>query len=313
MKKKLLLVLMLIAAVVVMPRVSALDAMVVEDITNVDTLTGDKKGAVKDENGNYTITYDEAEFKVLEKGTENSASDGRPEGYAWVGFRIKLTDAVKGYKLQRDGKDPVEKTTNSGANDVDKYVGISVDNLTKAAAKGENLVYSYTLYLYGEENSEEPSKTQTIKVIVVPKGITLKDDNATTEDKTVWNEEEFKENAKVIVNVVAVKDGKVVELEEPLSLTVAYEAALSNEELDKIKSVLTDADLVGLYTDEKLENELDPTTKLTENTTVYVAYKTKVEEPAPNTVDNAVMYIALAGASLLVAGIIAVHFKKANE
>ena len=71
MKKKLLLVLMLIAAVVVMPRVSALDAMVVEDITNVDTLTGDKKGAVKDENGNYTITYDEAEFKVLEEGTEN--------------------------------------------------------------------------------------------------------------------------------------------------------------------------------------------------------------------------------------------------
>ncbi len=321
MKKKLLLVLMLIAAVVVMPRVHAADDVkaTVTDITNTDTLKSDAHAQTltPDENGNYTITYENDTFKIIE-GTTDGDDDNRPADKAWIGFRIALPeDGATKYEIKQDGTALVAETTLPEDKTVDVYYGFDATKLTAAAAKGENLESIFTLYLYSEDGEESPVATQTIKVVVVPKGIVLQAKDYTEEEpKYEWTEETYKTNVKkVTVTVKVMKDGKEVKLEKPLSYTLPATYALSEDQVAEIQKALTDkdVDLVGLYTDEDLKNEFDPEAELTENTTVYVVYKTKVaEEEAPDTIDNAIMYIALAGASLLVASGVAIYYKRFN-
>ena len=326
MKKKLLLVLMLIAAVVVMPRVSAEEASKaitlgeVTDITNEDTLKSGKKNNTvvsNDDHSVVTITYDEATFRLLVAGTEETGSTGRDAGYAWIGLKVAKATNATNYVVTFNGvADP-----QAPAADIEDYIGFNAEELKKAANEGKNLEFTYDIEWSSTESGVEPVK-QSITIVVVPKGIVLQaQDYDTAEEgnkKEVWNAEEYaKEIKKVNVTVKAMKDGKEVEL--PETVTKAYELkevyTLTEEQLSAIKAVLTDEnlELVGLYTDEELKTEFDATKALDADVTVYVAYKTKVEEPAPNTVDNAVMYIALAGASLLATGGIAVYFKKVNE
>ena len=321
MKKKLLLVLMLIAAVVVMPRVYAdetktISPAVVTDITNSDTLIGDKPNdAVKTaDNGDVTITYENSKFKILGAGSQDTDSEGREDGYAWIGFRVTVPTNATKYTLTRGEKELAKDESVSSTSTFDRYVGISVENLTKAANEGKDLVYAYDLTWEGE-NGTTPL-VQHITVVVKPGTTTLLDKEE--ENKEVWNTTKYEENIKKVkVTIKAMKDGKEETLPETAvtEYTLKEVYTLSDEQLTAIKSVLTDEnlELVGLYTDPELKTELDTTKALDADVTVYVAYKTKVEEPAPNTVDNVVMYIALAGASLLVAGGIAVHFKKVNE
>ncbi len=322
MKKKLLLVLMLITAVVVMPRVHAADAIELDDvtdITNVNTLKSEEDETTrfldKTDLSNVTITYEVAKFQLLDNGSSESVS--RPDGYAWIGFRVKNAKNATKYSVKFNGEEVAEIKEKSVSNSsFDDYIGFKEEDLKAAAEAGINLEFTYEITWEGDEEVEPV--TQTIKVVVVPKGIVLLEKQP--EDETpaaeVWNEETYKENVKkVTVTVKVMKDGKEVKLEKPLSYTLPATYALSEDQVAEIQKALTDkdVDLVGLYTDEDLKNEFDPEAELTENTTVYIVYKTKVaEEEAPDTIDNAVMYIALAGASLLVASGVAIYYKRFN-
>ena len=319
MKKKLLLVLMLIAAIFVMPRVYADEALKIDIVNNTqsDTLkTGEAK--VNTEGDVTTITYDNATFKLLDN------TGGRADNKAWIGFKITLpTSGISKYNLRNEtlNKNIVENGEVHGEDDKDVYVYASFDaaDLTKAAASATNVEYTYSLTVTPTPESENVI-TKTIKVVVVPKGITLKNKE---ENEEVWNTTKYEENIKKVkVTIKAMKDGKEETLPETAitEYTLKEVYTLTEEQLTNIKGIVTDEnlELVGLYTDEELKTEFDATKTLDDDVTVYVAYKTKekaavIEEPAPNTVDNGVMYIVLAGVSLLVASGVAVYFKKVNE
>ena len=318
MKNKLLLVLMLIAAVVVMPRVYAEEALdiKIEDGTQSDTLkTGTAK--VTTEGDVTTITYDNATFKLLDD------TGGRTDNKAWVGVKITLPlTGVDKYNLKNEtlNKDIVTNGEVHDDNDKDIYVYASFDEaaLKEATESAKNIEYTYTLTVTPESEPESTDTiTKKIKVVVVPKGIVLQEKNSETQ---VWNEEKYEEARPSKVTVKVMKDGEEVELEKPLSYDLVDTKTLTEEQVAAIKAALTDEnlELVGLYTDADQKNVFDAAKDIDEDTTVYVVYKTKekasvVEEPAPNTIDNAIIYFALAGVSLLVAGGVALYFKKNNE
>ena len=323
MKNKLLLVLMLIAAVVVMPRVYAEEALdiKIEDNTQSDTLkTGTAK--VDTEGDVTTITYDDATFKLLD------GTGGRTENKAWIGFKITLpTEGISKYDLKNVTLDRDVVKAGEVHDDNDKVVNVYVNfdeaTLKEAAASAKNIEYTFTLTITPNKatkavsESEEETITKTIKVVVVPKGIVLQEKDS---DNQVWNEEKYEEARPSKVTVKVMKDGEEVELEKPLSYDLVDTKTLTEEQVAAIKAALTDEnlELVGLYTDADQKNVFDAAKDIDEDTTVYVVYKTKekasvVEEPAPNTIDNAIIYFALAGVSLLVAGGVALYFKKNNE
>ena len=214
MKKKLLLVLMLIAAVVVMPRVSAAEALnvVIGNNTQSDTLkTGSAK--VDTEGDTTTITFDDATFKLLD------GTGGRTANKAWVGFKITLpTDGISKYDLKNVtlDRDVVTAGEVHGDEDKDVYVYVNFDenSLNEAAKAGKNIEYTFTLTITPESESEGETITKTINVVVVPKGIVLQSQE---DEKEVWNAAKYEEARPAKVTVKVMKDGKEVELEEPLS------------------------------------------------------------------------------------------------
>ena len=323
MKKKLLLVLMLIAAVVVMPRVYAADAITlgdVEDITNPDTLISEEGKTThsidKSDLSKVTITYDAAKFKLLDDGEDEDVED-RPAGYAWIGFRVKNATGAKKYSVTFNGKETEIKDKEVSGSSFDDYIGFKVADLEAATKAGKKIEYTYEITWATEDKAT--TITQTITVVVNPASITLVDPEkgveGTEESEEVWNNNSYEETrpAKVIVKVM--KDGEEVTLDTPLSYNLVDTTKLTDEQVAAIKAALTgeNLELVGLYTDAEQKTAFDTTKEITDDVVVYVVYKTKAEEPAPNTVDNGIMYIALAGASLLIAGGVAVYFKKVNE
>lgn len=320
MKKKLLLVLMLIAAVVVMPRVSAAEGIKlgeVKDITNVDTLksTTHKSFTHDEDYRTVTITYENAKFKLLDNG-QSEGVQNRPEGYAWIGFKVAKPEGASKYQVSFNGGAASEAQTISA--DLEDYIGFKKENLEAAAKAGKNLEYTYEITWIGSD--ENVKTTQTIKVVINPAAVVLV---AQDSEEEVWNTETYNDVKLVTVTVKAIKDGKVVELDEPLSYELTGTYTLSDEQIAELQKVLTDEnlELVGLYTDADLKSEFDATEEITEDVTVYVAYKTKSaeveeetesEEETPETLDNAIMFIALAGVSLAVVGGIALYLKKSN-
>lgn len=317
MKKKLLLVLMLITALVVMPRVSAAEGITlgeVTDITNQNTLQSGSQTVKKLEpnadKSVVTITYENAKFKLLDDG-QSEGVQNRPEGYAWIGFKVTKPDGASKYQVSFNGGAASEEQEIS--TDLEDYIGFKKENLEAAAKTGKNLEYTYEItWISSDENVKT---TQTIKVVINPAAVVLVAQNS---EEEVWNTETYNDVKLVTVTVKAIKDGKVVELDEPLSYELTGTYTLSEEQIAEIQKVLTDEnlDLVGLYTDADLKSEFDATEEITEDVTVYVAYKTKatnqVEEETPETLDNAIMFIALAGVSLAVVGGIALYLKKSN-
>ncbi len=323
MKKKLLLVLMLIAAVVVMPRVHAeedktITLGAVTDITNEDTLKSGHKNDTVSHNEDYsvvTITYDEATFRLLGEGSQESNSDGRTAGYAWIGLDVaQATNATK-YVVTFNGGDPDDE---QDAAEIKDFIGFNATELEEAAKAGKNLEFTYEIEWKGE-NGVEPV-TQSITIVIMPKGITLQAqnyDSASEGEKEVWNAAKYEEVRPAEVTVKVIKDGKEVELEEPVSYALIDTKRLTDDKVAAMKAILSDdnLELVGLYTDKDLKTEFDATKDITSDITIYVVYKTKAaesEEEAPDTIDNAVMYIALAGASILVASGVAVYYKRFN-
>ena len=173
----------IIMMLVVIPYVSAAGTWTVEDITNENTLINDGKVVASkvDEGNKTTITYDSARFVLLEKtgtggetsSTENSTmnsgstTQNRPEGYAWIGFKIKIANdgGSRIVKVKLPGAS--EPTTLEDETDtfID-YVGMNPGKLETALRNGTNVIYTY-------EFIDDKNETYTVEIVIKPEGIIL--------------------------------------------------------------------------------------------------------------------------------------------
>ena len=280
MMKKLLLMIMLICAVVVMPRVFADDAKTiapgdVEVITSNDTLSSGEAKKETSEN-TTTITYDVATFKILE-GTEE-AQGGRPADKAWVGIRVKKPTNATKYKTKLNGGTESAEETLSG-DSFDKYIGFDEKELKEATEKATDLVNVLQITWSGEEGTTPI--TQVVKVVLVAKNITLKDKDGNTD---VWNNEKWEESIpKVKVTLKAYKDGKEVSIPEGIISTYELKEvyALTSNQIEGARNVLMDdgIEFVGIFMDKDLKTPFVETQKFSTDTILYVAYRTGSDVP----------------------------------
>ena len=280
MMKKLLLMIMLICAIVVMPRVFADDAKTiapgdVEVITSNDTLSSGEAKKETSEN-TTTITYDVATFKILE-GTEE-AQGGRPADKAWVGIRVKKPTNATKYKTKLNGGTESAEETLSG-DSFDKYIGFDEKELKEATEKATDLVNVLQITWSGEEGTTPI--TQVVKVVLVAKNITLKDKDGNTD---VWNNEKWEESIpKVKVTLKAYKDGKEVSIPEGIISTYELKEvyALTSNQIEGARNVLMDdgIEFVGIFMDKDLKTPFVETQKFSTDTILYVAYRTGSDVP----------------------------------
>ena len=276
--KRLLLMFMLICAIVVMPRVSAeeetktISPGVVTVITKPDTLSS---GDVKTEtNGNTTvITYDVATFKLL-NGTEGN----RPDGKAWVGISIKKPDNASKYKIKFNGGEESEDHDLSNGSSYDEYIGFDEKELEAAAKKATDLVDVLQVTWTGDNATPV---TQIIKIVLVPKGITLK---SKTDETEVWNNTMWEENIpKVNITLKAYKDGKEVAIPDGIISTYELKEvyALTSNQIEGARNVLMEDGLefVGIFMDKDLKTPFVETQKFDTDTILYVAYRTSSDVP----------------------------------
>lgn len=306
--KKILLIIMFIGAIVVMPKVAAEETKTispgdVEVITNSDTLSSGT--AKKETSGNTTtITYDVATFKIL--GSTGEDSGNRPDNKAWVGIQVKKPENATKYKTKfNDGTESTEETLSG--NSYDEYIGFDEKELENATKNATDLVNVLQITWIGDENTT--SITQIIKIVLVPKGITLKDKNS---ENDLWNNEKWETNIpKVKVTLKAYKDGKEVTI--PDGIISSYDLkgvyVLTADQIEGAKNVLIDNELefVGLYTDSDLNTSFIENQTISSDTTIYVAYKTR-DEDVPDT-GAFISYLLLAIGSLIAISVLVIAQK----
>ena len=278
--KRLLLMIMLICTIVVIPRVFAEEETktivpgVVTVITKEDTLSS---GTPKTEtNGNTTvITYDVATFKIL--GSTDASSGNRPDNKAWVGISIKKPDNATKYKVKFNGGEESSEQSLSG-NSYDEYIGFDEKELEDAAKKATDLVDVLQVTWTGDNATPV---TQIIKIVLVPKGITLK---SKTDETEVWNNTMWEENIpKVKITLKAYKDGKEVAIPDGIISTYELKEvyALTSNQIEGARNVLMDdgIEFVGIFMDKDLKTPFVETQKFSTDTILYVAYRTGSDVP----------------------------------
>ena len=139
---------------------------------------------------NVTITYSDVKLKEVGAGSLASSSEGRPNGYGWVGFSVKNPDTTSSPKFTRTANvtlpSDIANHVNTPISGNDNYyVPVSEDLLKQATEKGVNLTYTY-------EFNWDGNTTQTIVVVINPKTVELSDQT----DKTIWTEETYNEVVK---------------------------------------------------------------------------------------------------------------------
>lgn len=145
MKKKLFSILMTVVMFMLVvsttnPIKAATTDTTVEDITNQDTIhTGANKPVsnITTKGDHITVIYSAASFKIIGAGTDATASQGRPDGYAWLGIRVTAPAGkdIEKYKI----KDAVAGTT------FDRYFGVNEERLKDAVKNGKDLTFSVTV------------------------------------------------------------------------------------------------------------------------------------------------------------------------
>ena len=318
MKKTMMFVLMLLAAMLFMPSVYAEtgEYATVEDITNADTLKTGKNGTLTgvgtDE---VTLTYSEAAFEIIPKGSV----DTRPDNKAFVGIRIKLPVGSKNIKIttqEPHNEDDMETQTT-----FDKYFGFDANDLSEAT-ENQNGVLKRT-YVLTWETADSSPMSQTINIVIKPENVALFNKDEYTEDdtegKALWNEAKWEEKVPTInVTLVTLVDGKKVETEEENTMPFPVNYVLGEEEKDYLNGVVNDTikgaklKFVGFFTDEKLNNKYNWETAESD-LTVYMAFETVKEETNPATGDNLLTYIALGAVSLVAVVGSCLYLRKVND
>ena len=156
----------------------------VEDCTKSDSYdqTAPKVTPDGSKTAKTTLTYSEASLKIV---TEDKGQ-GRPAGYSWLGFTVKMPSGYTKYKLTYNGK--TEEKDVSGES-FDEYVGVSPKKLEEATKAGnEYLEYNLDYEWIKTDNGSE-SVHQTILIRIKLSGVTLKDE----QNKEVWNNDIYEE------------------------------------------------------------------------------------------------------------------------
>ena len=227
MKKNILLILMLIAAIVVMPRVNADNDITISDITNADTFVNNQKtnGEMSTNEDVTTITYSTGDFKILAGTSSGTGNENRPENKAWIGFRVTLpTSGVTNYSLKYLKTDEVlvsGSTVAETSKEIDVYAGFDDVMLRNAVVNATNIEYTYTLTV--TLNGNDINKT--IKIIIIPEKITLKDED---EDEKLWDNDEYKaEVEKIMTSIYS-------DLEEAINQTKGIDTSKYTTESVKV-------------------------------------------------------------------------------
>ena len=316
MKKTIMFIIMLFACVLLMPSVYADDGeyATVEDITNQDTLKTGKNGVLTGEGTNeVTLTYSEAAFEILATGDVV----GRPNNKAFVGIHITMPSGSKEIKITTQSPNHVDDM--GVQQSFDKYFGFDENDL-KTAAKNKNGVLKRT-YVLSWKESNETQMTQTINIVIEPEQIAVFQEgqyDAEDNSKALWNEEKWSEEVpKIHLTLIPVVDGKEVKLEEDVAPEVPVNytfnstdvKALEESVIEELKD--TKVKFVGFYTDAKLKNKYDWTTKEAD-LTVYMAFETIKDETNPATGDNLLTYVSLSVVALTGALGTGIYLKKVN-
>ncbi len=166
-------------------------ALNVTDITNADTYhSGNKKiefdSSISEDGKTVNVVYNSADLKIIGGGEGDTASEGRPDGYAWFGVRVTAptVDDTKITKYKIDNGEAVEGTSYDG------YFAINKDKLEQATKEAKDINYSFKITWLKDGEADEASEviTQTINVTIKVDSIKLygKED---TEDSILWNNE----------------------------------------------------------------------------------------------------------------------------
>ena len=169
MKKFMMLATILVAGLLFIPNVYADDSWSVSDITNANTLVGGESSrSTPAVNGNKTtITYSGKSFVMLAKGTvEETGSEVRPEGYAWIGFKLTApTESSKKLYVKAPGEGTFTKVTD-GENTYEDYVGIDEEKLQTALKNGTKVTYTFE-FAMGEDSGEAPTAAEYTVIIEI--------------------------------------------------------------------------------------------------------------------------------------------------
>ena len=322
MKKNILLILMLIAAVVVMPRVHAdenggVDITIHDDVkfTIKDNTASDTKvsgtSSINVDDDVITITYNAGEFKLLD---DNSGH--RPDNKAWIGFSITFpTTGITKYTLKNEvtTRDIVTDGVIHDENDkvVNVYTAFDDADLRTATDNATNAVYTYTLTI--TPTSESGSIiTKTIKVVVAPDGITLKPKNG---EEPVWDNDEYKEEVEKVMTEIysdleeAISQAKGIDTSKYTTESVkALEDAIKAAEAEA-----TDKDVTTNNQDEikALKQALEDAIDSLEDKPIEIGDVSNISAENPKTGDTiiACAFVAL----LLIAVIIVLSVKKSSH
>ncbi len=175
MKKIVMLAAILVAGLMFMPNVYA-DGWSFEDITHDagDSLVDDEEATPLIGANKTTLTYSGKSFVMLEEGTEETDSNDRPEGYAWIGFKVTApTDSSSGSNklyVKVPGKDTFEEVTQDSGKSYTEYVGINEEKLKAALEAGTSLKYTFE---FAMGNGSAPTETEYTVIIEIDPATTI--------------------------------------------------------------------------------------------------------------------------------------------
>ena len=147
-----------------------------------------------DANHNLTLTYKAAELKTVAKNT----GIHRDIDAAWIGYELTTPEGATKYETTYKGEKSTGEITDSKVVD---FVAVTADKLKAATQNNEKLVYSITYKWLkdaaktvstGDENetgATEEISTQTLNIVIEPKGVILYDGvTEGAENTQLWNE-----------------------------------------------------------------------------------------------------------------------------
>ncbi len=155
-----------------------------------------------DDNHNITMTYNAATLKTV---PQNKDSVDRKVEAAWVGFELTAPSEATKYESEYNGTKSTGDVTGSKVSD---FVAVTAKNLKEATTKNKKLVYTIkytwlkaaaTEAVAADDDNEgektEEISTQTLNIVIDPKGVELYDgvtEGAT--DTVLWDVEDYKDN-----------------------------------------------------------------------------------------------------------------------
>ncbi len=282
----------------------------VKDNTATDSLIdGLKPEVTVSPSHEIVITVYGGTYKLL---PEISGVDpaNRPDGYTWVGLDFVLPEGTTDVKIDTTSYDDSES---GGEFTFTEWFGFNDTDLSEAAKEKKNLEKSWTLTW---KDSEEEEHTQTIRLIVIPSSVVIKEQDGENE---VWNEEKYlEESNQEKLDYAYSYTSEAAGFEN--HGTLYYDEGTTKEEVENqlrelVSSEFENLVIEGIYSDDEMTTPFDFNTDLGGTKIAYIKLVDKVveNEENPSTGDNVLTY-AIMGTIALVGSLgTALYFKKVNE